>query len=355
MVHSYSVQEFIKHIKSSGKHPIIPKEVRINGVDNTMPEIHTNSLVSTKFCDSNETNCSECEPTTIKEIPTGRVVATMREAPVRVQVLPHFLPKNCRELYDTKPIHHITTTPKTQTTLDVSTEGDVFVNNSLTFIDDEPVIKIPIHILNVCRYLSNHVDGKEFSIACKGKWSKDGFALESVYEIPSQKIAYASVDYDLDDLTTLKQGGFNTIIHSHPGSHGSRSSFSSEDESSINKNFLCSVLYCGGNFCDSNLTIDLSPTVKLKIKGKIETEEEIPAISIPEEKLNKISLKSYETDWKRYSSNEDDWFPERKNRKYRKRYEGKWYGNVDEEDLNEDFKRQVEDAKLRYRQDMMIF
>lgn len=136
---------------------------------------------------------------------------------------------------------------------------------------------IPRKILKICNKIQSSLPGMEFSILVRGEWDEGGFLLSEDYVIPRQEVGAASVDYK-EDLSSYKQLGYNTVIHSHPFAS---SSFSHSDKESINAHFDCSVLYSQKNFTTASIKVQISPSVQLQIKPEIDIiDEDIEEIDI---------------------------------------------------------------------------
>lgn len=170
----------------------------------------------------------------------------------------------------------------------IDDDEPVVYRSNLTVLTEVDII-VPQDIVDVCTAMQIKFDDHEFSILAKGEWTPRGFVVGKEYVIPKQRVGYASVDYDREDLTRLKQIGYNTVIHAHPYSgiranrdkaHQSR--FSKDDEDTINKHFRCSILYCGGTLDDARVTIDISPETKLKLAASDIVIERIPNVTLPE-------------------------------------------------------------------------
>jgi hypothetical protein len=147
--------------------------------------------------------------------------------------------------------------------------GDVFRSDLITV--DTPVIVIPEHIVDICNFIQTRYPGKEFSILCKGSWGEKGWHVSKEYVIPKQKVSSASVYYKPDDLQQLKIEGWNTVIHSHPMA---MQKFSAGDMSNINYHFPASILFCGGKFTDSTISVMVGDMIKMIIRPAITTERE---------------------------------------------------------------------------------
>lgn len=135
-------------------------------------------------------------------------------------------------------------------------------------VQDTPVIRLPVSIQSLCNSLQNKFPGMEFSVLLKGDWTKHGFVVETdAYAIPKQTITATSVDYDPEDISRLMADGYNCVLHSHPMS---LKTFSRSDESTINVNFVASVLYCQGAFPDARVCISPAPRLKLRLHAVVE-------------------------------------------------------------------------------------
>jgi len=100
-------------------------------------------------------------------------------------------------------------------------------------------IIIDSKLLSACKYIQDHIDGKEFSILAKGEFINDGFYVRKEYYVPEQEVETASVDYK-ENIALKRDEGYNTVIHSHPFSEST--SFSGADAEHINSHFMCSIL-----------------------------------------------------------------------------------------------------------------
>lgn len=160
-----------------------------------------------------------------------------------------------------------------QKPLDEDNGDSPVVYKSTLAVLEKVHILLPRDIIDVCNALQEKFVGNEFSFLVKGGWTSDGFRIGSEYVIPKQRVAFASVEYDREDLLRLKQSGYNTVIHSHPctsvykgaKAKTSTTAFSIDDENTINNHFACSILYHGGSIADARLTMTVSEGVKLKL------------------------------------------------------------------------------------------
>ncbi|MDD4052580.1 MAG: hypothetical protein PHR28_11875 [candidate division Zixibacteria bacterium] len=175
--------------------------------------------------------------------------------------------------------------------------GEVFRSDLITI--DTPVVRIPDQIVDTCTFIQTKYPGKEFSILCKGEWDAQGWRVSKAFVIPRQKVAAASVYYQPDELQRLKMEGWNTVIHSHPAGV---QKFSYGDMSNINYHFPASILFCGGKFTDSTLSIMVDEMVKVVIRPTITIERE-STITIAQETLDaqiEVEAPVY-TNYSRYS------------------------------------------------------
>lgn len=166
----------------------------------------------------------------------------------------------------------------------------------------EPVINVPIEVLDLCERIQARLPGKEFSILLKGDWSSRGFDVGKEYVIPKQKVEHASVDY-LEDLVAYRNNGFNTVVHSHPFNSES-TTFSSSDEETINSHFTCSLLYSNVNkFVDSTYLIKINEDIKLSLKFPICITRNTESI-FKEELLGNIEQNGYTTKYDEFQKSE---------------------------------------------------
>lgn len=125
---------------------------------------------------------------------------------------------------------------------------------------DTPVVYMPQKLQDVCQSIQRHVGCNEFSILVKGDWKEEngtsGFVIDSepIY-IPKQDVTAGSIHY-MEPLAIPRRDGFNTIIHSHPGS-GLHAGFSGTDASYINAFMPCSVLFAGNGFRTATLIFEI--------------------------------------------------------------------------------------------------
>lgn len=134
-----------------------------------------------------------------------------------------------------------------------------------------PSVLIPLEIFDACRQIQREIGDYEFSIVLNGKWKGSELVLGKDFEIPKQEVSSASVEFD--DIDDHKG---NVIIHSHPKGV---TSFSYDDDTTVNCNFECSLLFendefkdCTINFYFDDFVIQIVPEIKteirdLKIKG----------------------------------------------------------------------------------------
>lgn len=183
-------------------------------------------------------------------------------------------------------------------------EKEEIFSSGLTVSED---IKVVVHqeILDACRDIYKQVDRDEFSILTKGYWSENMWYTTNEFVIPKQEVGYTSVDYDLDDLHTLKQQGFNTVIHGHPV--GSKA-FSGDDMKYINAHFDCSVLFCETNFVTSCMPIKVTDDFLLQVTptsiGVYNPTAKKVEVSLVEEK---ITRKKTVTPYTNYGSKYGYW------------------------------------------------
>jgi hypothetical protein len=145
-------------------------------------------------------------------------------------------------------------------------------------------VYIPLKLQLVCNKIAKQVDGNEFSIFCKIK-KVDGndVHLEDFFVIPEQHVSSASIDYGKDPDEYV-----DVVIHRHPDGFNR---FSETDDSYINKNFKCSLLYTkSGGFVYGIYNMDMGNDVKLRLE----------AIPIVDDGLDDIDMSNIK--FKTYSS-----------------------------------------------------
>lgn len=120
-------------------------------------------------------------------------------------------------------------------------------------------VHIPLKLQLVCNNIAKRVGGNEFSIYCRiDRKEGNNIYLSDFYVIPEQTVSPASIDYGKDPDTKV-----DTVIHRHPDG---LNSFSGTDESYINRNFECSILYTkAGGFVYGIYNMDMGNDVKLRL------------------------------------------------------------------------------------------
>jgi len=162
--------------------------------------------------------------------------------------------------------------------------------SNLNFVSN--LILIPEDLELICKSIQSQVGSDEFSILTRGNWTKNGFQLEKEFIIPKQEVGSCNVDFE-EDIGKFKKEGFNTIIHSHPFTNDA--TFSGSDDETINKNFMCSVLFCRGGFTDATLKIEVKKHLKLGLTPdiKVVSSTKYPEVDISNIKQNKIKNGTY--------------------------------------------------------------
>jgi len=146
-------------------------------------------------------------------------------------------------------------------------------------------IKVPIETLLVCREISKEIK-TEFAILLKCK----DFNCSSDYVIPEQQVTYSSVDFDNVKLLEYRKQGYNAVIHYHPMD---LKKFSGTDDEYINSHFDISILFCGGEFTDAIVNLDIN---NMRVQLEAEIELVTPNINIDKQELEtKIKPKTYNT------------------------------------------------------------
>lgn len=128
----------------------------------------------------------------------------------------------------------------------------------------------------ILKTIQNTVNA-EFSVLAKGQFDEDGFRILDDYYIPKQTVSISSVDYE-ENIAVKRRDGYNVIIHSHPSQY---SSFSVNDESTINSHFECSILL-------NNEGEPIKGVINLEIDGRVYQIE--TAVKIGEEASNVIGI-----------------------------------------------------------------
>jgi|TARA_Y100000310_G_scaffold83971_3_gene80650 hypothetical protein len=132
----------------------------------------------------------------------------------------------------------------------------------------------------------------EFSVLFKGNWHEAGvFYVTNEYIIPNQEVEQASVDY-LENIAELRtQQGFNVVAHSHPFSYNT--TFSKDDEETINSHFPCSLLSnTKGHIIEGNLLVTINEYEGGKLSIPVKPENiDINMPTIIVEGLEKIKKK----------------------------------------------------------------
>lgn len=157
---------------------------------------------------------------------------------------------------------------------------DVFkeeYNNLALF--NNPKVVIPSEITDACEKIQKKIGKFEFSIVLNGKWEGNIFTIEKTYQIPKQVVSSGEVNF-----INIDEHKCNTIIHSHPRGV---TSFSRDDDKTVNSNFECSILFeddkfkdCTINFYFGDVIIQITPEIEYYIWDvKIEGLENITKIT----------------------------------------------------------------------------
>ena len=147
----------------------------------------------------------------------------------------------------------------------------------LNEIHKKIVVKIPLSILSLFKYLDSKLD-TEWMVFLKVKETKNNeIILSDEYFIPEQKVQTAHVEA-LED----PPNGFDVVVHKHPSGI---SSFSSTDYEYINSNYAVSLLWVNGTINDAVVQADVMG-IKTWIKPDVEILE--PEFDFPEELLEKF-------------------------------------------------------------------
>lgn len=119
---------------------------------------------------------------------------------------------------------------------------------------------IPFKLQLICNKIAKQVGDNEFSIFCKiDRIEKNNIYLSDYYTIPEQRVSHASIDYGNDPKEPV-----DVVIHRHPDG---LNKFSGVDDSFINKNFKCSILYTKlGGFVYGIYNLNLDENTKLRIE-----------------------------------------------------------------------------------------
>jgi len=166
-------------------------------------------------------------------------------------------------------------------------KGDILFDSGLSIIKDA-IVTIPENILSLCDLIQSKLEDTEFSMLLKGEWSKDGFIIErNSYYIPKQRVSNTSV-YFTEDVQSTKLKEFNVIMHTHPFK---MTMFSGGDDSTINSNFECSLLYSEGNFTDAIINIKLDASTKLQIEPSINISKNIFMGEVDMSNIKKAEVK----------------------------------------------------------------
>jgi len=168
-----------------------------------------------------------------------------------------------------------------------------------------PVVIVPQKVNSIIRYVQRELGNNEFSLLLKGGWSESGFKISKEYYIPQQEVTSTSVEYK-EDLSLLSKE-WNTIYHSHPFSYGTPS-FSEADRTSINCNFICSLLGTKEGIKVANLSFFTGVCMVQVPAEVIIIDDEVEPVDI-----SKITEKKYETysnwylnNWNRNRFKDDD-------------------------------------------------
>ena len=165
-------------------------------------------------------------------------------------------------------------------------ESNVF-DSELSIVS--PVVIVPQKVNSIVRYIQSKIGNNEFSLLLTGGWTESGFQIAKEYYIPQQEVTHASVDYkeDLSLLTTE----WNTIYHSHPFTYGIPS-FSESDRTSINCNFVCSLLGTKEGIKVANLSFFTGVCMVQVPAEVVIVDDEIEPVDI-----SMITEKRYEHNW----------------------------------------------------------
>ena len=180
-------------------------------------------------------------------------------------------------------------------------ESNVF-DSELSIVS--PVIIVPQKLNSIIRYIQQKLGNNEFSLLLKGSWTEKGFTLAKEYYIPKQEVSHASVDYN-EDLSLLTTE-WNAIYHSHPFTYGIPS-FSESDRTSINCNFVCSLLGTKEGIKVANLSFFTGVCMVQVLAEVVIVDDEIEPVDI-----SKITEKRYEpygcylNNWNRNRFKDDD-------------------------------------------------
>jgi len=116
-------------------------------------------------------------------------------------------------------------------------KGNGSWNSGLKVVDEIEVV-IPERVGAIVSSVAAKVD-TEFSILFKFHFEGGRIIVEDEYVIPKQECTAASVDFK-EGLESYVQQGYRCIMHRHPDG---LTSFSNDDERTINSNFDVSLLY----------------------------------------------------------------------------------------------------------------
>lgn len=181
--------------------------------------------------------------------------------------------------------------------------NDEEVWTSSLHINKSIEVVIPGHILSICNYLKSTIGSLEFSILCKGTYkpNTNKFVISREYALPKQEVDGCSVYYNNDDLHKYRSEGFNVVIHCHPFTS---SSFSNTDDTTINCNFDCSILYSEGNFTTAIIPITVCSGFVLQVTPKITIDwsTAIDNATLNAQIQENITKKAYAQSYNKYGS-----------------------------------------------------
>jgi hypothetical protein len=144
-------------------------------------------------------------------------------------------------------------------------------------IHRSPVIIVPSEIEDIMMDISKVIPnaGLEYGVYLKGKWDEKTatVTLSKEWYFPAQIVTAVTIEFTEEPPSPE----WNVVIHRHPNSCRT---FSSTDQSSINEEFLASLLYIPPKeFPEAIINIPLAPGSKLQVKAKIEISRPIPDIN----------------------------------------------------------------------------
>jgi hypothetical protein len=127
--------------------------------------------------------------------------------------------------------------------------------------------------------------GLEYGMYLKGKWDEKTATVivGSEWYFPRQEVTSVTITF----LEEPPSPEWNVVMHRHP--NGVRK-FSATDESSINEEFLASILFIPPtDFPDAVINIPLSPGNKLQVRAPVHVMR--PEYAIPEALINAVTTK----------------------------------------------------------------